>query len=113
MIDPSPLLDAGDVVLQSHPDWLQLWKDQKWFQATFEPLVWRLGRAGGTLLIGAPFTLALWQQTESIAMPGIILVLFMGLILGGAPAGAALVGYLIVVLAVLVSYYTIYGGGGR
>lgn len=110
----TPALDVADTVLQSSdPDWLQYWKDGDWFNATFRPLVWRLGEEGVTLLIAAPFTLALWQQTETIRIPAIMLVMFLGLLLGGAPAGAALGGYLMVVLAVLGTYYAIYDGNGR
>lgn len=104
-----PALDGADVLLD--PDWLQYWKNGEWFKATFQPLVWRLGEAGLTLLIAAPFNLALWQQTESLRMPAIMIALFVGLMLGGAPANAVIVGYLVMVVAALGTYYAIYDGG--
>ncbi|WP_251342434.1 hypothetical protein [Haloplanus halophilus] len=98
------LLQATD------PDWFQYWKDMQWFKAVFEPLIWRFGRAGIGLLIGAPFTMALWQQAESVVPPAVMLTLFMGLLLGGAPAGATIGGYLIIVVATAVAYRSIFGG---
>jgi hypothetical protein len=70
-----------------------------------------LGRPTVVLLLGAPFTLALWQQTGSLSVPGIMLALFMGLFLSGAPAEATLVGYLVVVGGALVAYRSIFGDG--
>jgi len=103
------MLDSLDVLLQSDPDWFQFWKDKELFRAVFEPLIWRLGRTGAGLLIGTPFTMALWQQAESVVPPAIMLTLFMGLLLGGAPAGATIAGYLLVVVATTIAYRSIFG----
>jgi hypothetical protein len=53
--------------------------------------------------------MALWQQSESVVPPGIMLTLFMGLLLGGAPPGATLAGYLVVVVATTMAYRSIKG----
>jgi hypothetical protein len=106
---PEEFLDLAVVLQETDPDWLEFWKDMDWFSGMFEPLIWRLGRAGTGLLIGAPFTMALWQQSESVVPPGIMLTLFMGLLLGGAPPGATLAGYLVVVVATTMAYRSIKG----
>lgn len=101
MFDPIPL----------DTNWIDLWEQGKWFEGMFRPLVWRLGRPGLVLLLGAPLSLALWIQTESLTVPAVLLALFAGLLLGNAPPGAAIVGYIIVVIAALISYRAIPGVG--
>lgn len=103
MTDPLSILLATD--------WLQFWEQGRWFEGMFRPLVWRLGRAGVVLLLGAPMALALWIQSESLTVPATLLALFAGLMLGNAPPGAAIVGYIIVVVGALVSYRAIPGVG--
>jgi hypothetical protein len=100
-----------EALLQTEPDWLTLWESGQWFEATFEPFVYRLTRPGAALLIAAPFAMALWQQAEDIVVPGVLLTLFMGLLLGGAPPGATIVGYLIITVAATVAYRSIFSGG--
>jgi hypothetical protein len=77
------------------------------------PYVGLVGREAVVLMLAAPFTLALWIQTESLTMPAVILTLFMGLLLGGAPAEATMLGYLLVVAATVVAYRSLTGVGGR
>jgi hypothetical protein len=103
------MIDHLDLVLQSAPDFFEFWKNFEMFKGVFEPLIWRLGRSGAGLLLGVPFTMALWQQTESVVPPAIMLTLFMGLLLGGAPAGATIGGYLLVVVAATIAYRSIFG----
>jgi hypothetical protein len=97
------------VLLQT--DWVDVWASGDWFHGAFGPVTSVLGRPTVVLLLGAPFTLALWQQTGSLSVPGIMLALFMGLFLSGAPAEATLVGYLVVVGGALVAYRSIFGDG--
>jgi hypothetical protein len=92
-------------------DWFELWRDGRWFEATFGPVQELLGEEGVILLLGVPMTLALWIQTESLYVPATILVLFTGLIISGAPPAAAFVGYMIVVAATLLAYRSIYSSG--
>lgn len=100
-----------DLLALLQTDWLTLWENGNWFEATFGPLSQQLTRPAVVLLLGGPFTLALWMQTEQITVPAVILALFMGLFLTGAPAGATIVGYLIVVAGTLVAYRSIFGDG--
>jgi hypothetical protein len=113
MLDTIPLETIGDIALQaSDPDWLaEYWEQGDWFGGAFQPLVWRLTRPGVVLLLGGPLTLALWTQTESTIMPAILLTLFMGLMLGGAPAGATIVGYILVVGAAVIAIRSVTGVG--
>ncbi|MFY4814534.1 hypothetical protein ACOJIV_17825 [Haloarcula sp. AONF1] len=97
------------VLLQT--DWIDVWASGDWFHGAFGPVTATLGRPTVVLLLGAPFTLALWQQTGSLTVPGIMLALFMGLFLAGAPAEATLVGYLVVVGGALIAYRSIFGDG--
>lgn len=101
------------IALASDPNWLDAWEAGNWLKGMIEPYVWRLGRATFVLLLGAPLTLGLWIQTESLVMPGVILALFMGLMLSGAPPAATIVGYVIVTLAVAIAYKSITGVGTR
>lgn len=107
------MLILTTVLQSSDPDWLAIWRDGDWLTGVFEPFVWLLGEPTVILLLGTPLTLGLWIQTESIVIPGVILALFMGLLISGAPAGATIIGYVIVVLAVAIGYSSISGGGGR
>lgn len=91
-------------------DWLQFWENGNWFDGMFEPFVALLTRQGIVLLIGTPFTLGLWMQTGNLAVPGVFLVLFAGLIIGGAPPAATFIGYLIVVVAAALAYRSVFGG---
>lgn len=102
-----------DTLLQAaDPNWFaDFWKTGDWFGGAFQPLVWRLTRPGVILLLGGPLSLALWIQTESLIMPATLLVLFMGLMLGGAPAGATIIGYIVVVAATVLAYRSISGVG--
>lgn len=93
------------------PDWFDLLQSGDWFQATFGPYFALLSEPGVTLLLGTPLTLALWIQTDSLYVPGTLLVLFVGLIVGGAPPAASLAGYLIIVAAVVLAYRSIYSSG--
>jgi len=94
------------------PAWLtDYWETGDWFGGAFQPFIWRLTRPGVVLLLGGPLTLALWQQTESLVVPTVLLVLFMGLFLGGAPAGASIIGYGLVVCATLLAYRAVSGVG--
>jgi hypothetical protein len=101
------ILDTAD------PNWIDYWKDGKWFKGALAPYVHLLGRPAMALLLGGPFTLGLWIQTESVLMPATILALFMGLMLAGAPAEAAIVGYIIVVIGTVIAYRSISGVGTR
>jgi len=92
-------------------NWLDLWENGQWFEATYRPYIELLGRPAVALLLGAPLTLALWIQTESLTVPGTLLALFLGLMLSNAPPSAAIVGYLIVVIAVMLAYRSISGVG--
>jgi len=102
-LDPIPLA--------SDPNWLDPWRNGNWLEGAIRPFIWRLGRPAFILLLGAPFSLGLWIQTESMILPAVFLTLFMGLILGGAPPEATLVGYILVVAATLIAYRSISGVG--
>lgn len=92
-------------------DWFEVWRSRDWFEAVFGPLLSVLTEEGAILLLGVPMTLALWIQTKSIYVPAVILVLFAGFIISGAPPAAAFAGYLIVVAATLLAYRSIYSSG--
>jgi len=110
MID---VLDALFVLATNDPDWIEFWKNGQWFEGAVRPYIHLLGREAMLLLLGAPLTLALWIQTESLTIPSTILVLFFGLLLSGAPPGATLVGYIMVVVATVIAYRSITGVGTR
>jgi len=111
MLDQIPLIVPDQIPLAADPDWLKYWQQGDWFTGAFRPIIWRLSRPGAVLLLGGPFTLALWWQTESMIMPATLIALFMGLWVGGAPPGAALIGYILVVVATVLAYRSITGVG--
>lgn len=104
-------LDQASVILQSDPNWLDFWENGEWLNGAIQPYIHLLGRATLLLLLGAPLTIAMWVQTEDLVIPGIILSLFMGLLLSGAPAGATIAGYVVVLLATMLAYRSITGVG--
>lgn len=104
-------LDQSAVILQADPDWIDYWANGQWLDGAIQPYIHLLGRATLLLLLGAPLTMAMWVQTEDLVIPGIILSLFMGLLLTGAPAGATLAGYVVVLLATMLAYRSITGAG--
>jgi len=99
-----------DVVAQT--DWVEVLKNGNLFRIAFEPYINLVSREGVVLLLGLPFTMALWIQTRSISVPSVLLVLFASLMIGGAPPAASMVGYLLVVAAIIIGYRTILGDGG-
>jgi len=103
------MIELPTIVLD--PNWFDAWTNGNWFKAVFDPLTWRLTRSGAILLIGVPFAIGLWTQSESIVMRAVLLTLFMGLLLGGAPAGATIVGYVLVIGATILAYRSISGVG--
>jgi len=102
---------VSSLLQSTPPNFWDLWESKEMFRAMLEPILWRVGPEGLALLLGVPFTFALWQQSESIAPPAILLSLFMGLLLAAAPAGATLAGYVLIVVAVALAYRSIFGGG--
>ena len=99
------------LLLQSDTDWISYWESGQWFSGTFEPYIALLGRPAVVMLIAGPFTLALWIQTESVTTPAIFIALFFGLLLTGAPPAVATLGYVIVTIATMVAYRSIFGSG--
>jgi hypothetical protein len=101
------------VALASNTDWLEVWRSGDWLRGILGPFVELLGRETFVLLLGAPLSLGLWIQTQSMVVPAVILTLFMGLILGGAPPEATLIGYVVVIVATLLAYRSVSGVGTR
>lgn len=109
MLEPLDIL----AVLAADTNWIDLWEAGRWLEASIGPYIALLGRATLMLLVGAPFTLALWIQTEDFGPPAVILTLFMGLLISGAPPGATIAGYVIVLIATTLAYRSITGVSGR
>lgn len=102
----------GTILQSADPDWFEeYWQTGDWLGAALEPFIWLLGRPTFILLLTVPPTVGLWIQAESIIPPAIIITLFMGLILAGAPAGATIVMYIVVIIATLIAYRSITGVG--
>lgn len=99
-----------EVIAQT--DWVEVLRQGDLFRLAFEPYTNLLGRSAVVLVLGAPFTMALWVQTKSLSVPAVLLVLFASLMIGGAPPAASMVGYLLVVAAIIAGYRTILGEGG-
>lgn len=97
-----------DLVLDT--EWMDLWFEGDWWTALFEPYFQLVGEPGVLLIVGAPTTIAFWIQTGSIYTPAALLALFAGFLLAGAPPAATIVGYLLIVVAIMFSYRSIFNG---
>ena len=102
---------VGMLLQSTDTDWLSFWENGEWLKGAIEPYIALLGEPTLMLLLGTPLTIAMWIQTEDIIVPGVILSLFMGLLLSGAPAGATIAGYVVVILATMLAYRSITGVG--
>lgn len=89
------VLEALAVPLQTLDDWLS----GNWFDSLLAPYVDLIGQAGLVLGVGAPFTLALYVQNGDIRPAAVLLALYAGLIIGGAPPLLSTALYLVVVAA--------------
>jgi hypothetical protein len=89
-------------------DWIDMWMAGDWWDALFQPYFIQVPRSAVILILGMPMSLALWIQSGSLGVPAVPLILFAGLLLGGAPPGASVVGYLLAVVAVAYAYREVF-----
>jgi len=90
-------------------DIVQLIRDRDWWTAIWAGLLEQVGRQSLIATLGTFYFLGLWWWTGSIFPPAIVLALYGGSIIMGAPAPVAITGGLIVTVAVALSYYAIFG----
>jgi len=87
----------------------QLWHDGSWFDALFS-CYWA-SRVGGTaqlaLVAGAVIAIGLWTQTGSIVMPAVVLALTGGVITAVAPPSSAMIGWLVVLVALAMGLWNL------
>lgn len=88
-------------------DWTEVLMNEEWWDAIFGPLIQQLG---GPILVGGSalfYCIALFWYTGSIFPPAVLLTMYAGLLVFGAPAPIAAAAGLVVTLAVALAYYSI------
>lgn len=98
-------------------DWTQCWYDRSagpgWLYCFNGPYFEQIGRAVVVMLLGGFYTTSLYWYTRSLYPPAVILTLFGGLLVFGAPAPVAAIGGLIVTVALALAYLSIYRSRGQ
>lgn len=86
----------GPVLQSDQPGLLGEWLNGNWFDAMLAPYYDLLGESGFALLIVVPMSWGLYARSGDVRVPGIVLALFMGLLIGGVPPALSIALYLIV-----------------
>jgi hypothetical protein len=89
----------GALLQSGLPGLLGEWLNGNWFDAMLAPYYNLIGEAGFALMIVAPMSWGLYARSGDIRVPAIVLVLFMGLLIGGVPASLSIALYLLVAVA--------------
>lgn len=76
--------------------------NESWLNCSLQPFLDLLGEPVVVMLLGVPLAIALWWQTREIAVPGVILALFAGTLIAGAPPEVAIIGYMLVTAALVI-----------
>lgn len=89
--------------------WYEYWGELRFWDGIFQPIDDTMGIVVFALFVGSFLSLSLYSWTETIMTPAIILALFGGLLIGYAPPQAAIVGTLMVVVALSIALLSIWG----
>lgn len=84
-----------------------------WLDCIVGPFFEQLGRVIVVMILGGFYSASLYWYTHSIYPPAVILSLFVGLLVLGAPAPMATVAGLLVTIALALAYMSIYRSRGR
>lgn len=91
-------------------DYVELWgEEREWFDALVMPYVDLLGEGGVILIVGVFYFISLTWYTEDIRPAAVLIILYAGVWVFGAPAQVALIFGLVATLAVALAYMSIYG----
>ena len=90
-------------------DWIDYWAEGEFWDGLFRPISDTMGTGVFALFVGTVLVLALYGWTETMMMPAIVLALFGGILIAAAPAEAAIIGTLMVVVAVSIAILSIWG----
>lgn len=90
-------------------DVIELLRAGDWWDAIWAGLFATVGRQTLVTTLGTFYFLSLWWFTGSIFPPAIVLTLYGGSIIMGAPAPIAITGGMIVTIAMTLAYYAIFG----
>lgn len=78
------------------------WLNGNWFDTLLAPFYGVVGETGFALLIVAPMSWGLYARSGDIRVPGVVLVLFMGLMVGGVPPSLSIALYLLVAVGMAI-----------
>lgn len=91
-------------------DYIDLWAESKnWFDAIIGPYVDLLGKPAIIMILGGFYFLALGWYTEDIRPPAVVILLYGGVFVFGAPAPVAMIFGAIATVAIALAYMSIYG----
>lgn len=94
-------------------DWTQCWYDGDWLHCIEGPFFAQLGRTVAIMLLGGFYTVSLYWYTSSLYPPTVVITMFAGLLVFGAPAPVAVIAGLLVTVALALAYMSIYRSRGR
>lgn len=91
-------------------DYFDLWGESKnWFDALLHPFTDLLGEPALIMILGGFYVLALGWYTEDIRPPAVVIILYAGVFIFGAPAPVAIIFGAIATVAIALAYMWIYG----
>lgn len=76
--------------------------NESWLDCSLQPFIDLVGEPVFLMLLGVPLTVALWWQTQEIAVPAVVVALFAGILIAGVPAQVAIIAYLLVAAALVM-----------
>lgn len=91
-------------------DYIDLWAESKdWFHAIVKPFTDLIGEPAVLMLLAGFYFIALFWYTEDIRPPALVIVLYAGVFVFGAPAPVAMIFGAIATVAIALAYMSIYG----
>jgi hypothetical protein len=91
-------------------NYIELLAESKdWFHAIVRPYTDLLGTPAVVMILGGFYVISLMWYTEDIRPPAVILILYGGVFIFGAPASVAMIFGAVSTVAIAIAYMSIYG----
>lgn len=91
-------------------DYIELWgESHEWFDAIVTPFTELVGEPAMVMILGGFYFLSLGWYTEDIRPPAVVMLLYGGVFIFGAPAPVAMIFGAAATIAIALAYMSIYG----
>lgn len=91
-------------------DYIELWAEEHdWFHAIVKPFTDLLSEPGVLLMVGAMYFIAVTWYAEDIRPASVVILLYAGVFVFGAPGPVAIVFGAIATVGVSLAYMSVYG----